>query len=157
MRKNMNKIKSTLSYLTGTLFALSCIASFSICIISISEMIKTGFKVTSILDGLILIAVSLCSPYILFHLRKIADSSKTDLFIRENVTRLKKLGNTLLLFSGLNILSTFVNTSIGAVLMNLVGIIPSLLSIFVIILICYILSDALEKAIEFKEENEFTI
>lgn len=155
--KNMNKVKSTLSYLTGTLFALSCIAAFSVCIISISEMIKSGFTITSVLDGLILIAVCLCSPYILFHFRKIADTSKTDLFIRENITRLKKLGNTLLIFTGLNILSAFVNTSIGAVLMNLVGIVPSLLSIFVITLICYILADALEKAIEFKEENEFTI
>lgn len=155
--KNMNKIKSALSYLTGTLFAFSCIAAFSVCITSISEMIKTGFTITSVLDGLILIAVCLCSPYILFHLRKIADSSKTDLFIRENITRLKKLGNTLLIFSGLNLLSAFVNTSIAAVLMNLISIVPSLLSILVITLICYILSDALEKAIEFKEENEFTI
>ena len=114
--KNMNKIKSALSYLTGTLFAFSCIAAFSVCITSISEMIKTGFTITSVLDGLILIAVCLCSPYILFHLRKIADSSKTDLFIRENITRLKKLGNTLLIFSGLNLLSAFVNTSIGAVI-----------------------------------------
>lgn len=155
--KNMNKIKSVLSYLTGTLFALSCVAAFLSSIISISEMINARFTVTSVLDGLILIAVCLCSPYILFHLSKIADSSKTDLFIRENITRLKKLGNTLLIFSGLNLLSAFVNTSIGAVLMNLVGIVPSLLSILVITLICYILSDALEKAIEFKEENEFTI
>lgn len=155
--KNMSKIKIALSSLTGTLFALSCIATFSASIISISEMINARFTIISILDGLILIAVYLCSPYILFHLRKIADSSKKDLFIRENITRLKKLGNTLIIFTGLNILSAFVNTSIGTIFMTLACIVPYLLSVFVITLICYILADALEKAIEFKEENEFTI